>query len=628
MSDTKHFRVGKARTLLQSLIDWYQKNKKTLPESRRQSLANDLKTLDEAILEKDRPKIDEVATRLEQFQNTSVKKPAWKYTLELIGALLFALLIATIVRQVWFEFHEIPTGSMRPTYKEQDKLIVSKSAYGINVPFSTAHFQFDPSLVTRTNVFTFSADNIPMRDADGSYFGVFPYKKRLIKRVMGLPGDTLYFYGGKLYGIDKDGIRINEYNDSPWMQSLEYIPFLSFTGEIASTGYNAAVVKQMNIPLGKVTFGMSGGTQGQLYVDGKLIPDNPYAAGKPHDTIQTYGDFWGIGNYAMVQLLTKEQVAATGNVNMNTLKDAEFYLELRHNPSLSYPPLYVSTLPNGTGIVIPCFHSYIPLKSRHLNAFMDTLYTARFVVEGGQIRRYDAEAKVPYLTNAKLDNVPDGTYEFYHGKAYQISWGGVATELPIEHPLYDRSGKNIQVFFNHGLDFWIYNAPQGKKQYNFPHRYAYFRDGDFYVMGGVMMQKNDSVLRNFLADEKAKAETSTPISPYLPFVDKGPPMSDEFIKKFGLHIPEKHYLALGDNHAMSGDSRVWGFVPEANIQGAPSFVMWPTGPRFGWAKSEPERPWITLPNLIVWSLAAAIIGGLCVWTYRKHQRSQLPKDFF
>ena len=43
----------------------------------------------------------------------------------------------------------------------------------------------------------------------------------------------------------------------------------------------------------------------------------------------------------------------------------------------------------------------------------------------------------------------------------------------------------------------------------------------------------------------------------------------EFIQKFGLKIPPKSYLALGDNHAMSADRRDFGFVPEANVRGGP-----------------------------------------------------------
>ena len=40
-------------------------------------------------------------------------------------------------------------------------------------------------------------------------------------------------------------------------------------------------------------------------------------------------------------------------------------------------------------------------------------------------------------------------------------------------------------------------------------------------------------------------------------------------------VPEKSYIALGDNRPNSADSRYWGYVPEQNIRGPVILRYWP-----------------------------------------------------
>ena len=86
-----------------------------------------------------------------------------------IGLVVFSL------RSSLADWSDVPTGSMKPTILEGDRVYVNKLAYDLKVPFTTRHLA-EWSNPHRGDIVVFFSPH------DG---------KRLVKRVVGLPGDTI-----------------------------------------------------------------------------------------------------------------------------------------------------------------------------------------------------------------------------------------------------------------------------------------------------------------------------------------------------------------------------------------------------------------------------------------------------
>lgn len=112
---------------------------------------------------------------------------------ENVKSLLGALLIFLFVRTFLIEAFRIPSGSMEPTLLVGDWLFVNKLVYGPHIPFTRAHLPgyAEPA---RYDVVVFESPYQP----DEAAIGGDP-TPTLVKRLVGLPGDTLYMRGGRLF---------------------------------------------------------------------------------------------------------------------------------------------------------------------------------------------------------------------------------------------------------------------------------------------------------------------------------------------------------------------------------------------------------------------------------------------
>jgi signal peptidase I len=98
--------------------------------------------------------------------------PRWQYLIkEWVEPILLAVILALVIRTFFLQAFKIPTGSMRPTLIENDRVLVNKILYDYKEP------KHGDIIVFRYPV-------------DG--------KKDFIKRLVGLPGDTIEIRQGKV----------------------------------------------------------------------------------------------------------------------------------------------------------------------------------------------------------------------------------------------------------------------------------------------------------------------------------------------------------------------------------------------------------------------------------------------
>ena len=115
---------------------------------------------------------------------------------EHIKGILGAVVIFLALRTFFIEAYRIPSGSMIPTLLIGDWLFVNKLVYGPHIPFTSINLP-GYSSPRRYDVAVFvSPTQIDQPDDPNP---------TLVKRVVGLPGDTLYMRQGKLYvnGIEQ-----------------------------------------------------------------------------------------------------------------------------------------------------------------------------------------------------------------------------------------------------------------------------------------------------------------------------------------------------------------------------------------------------------------------------------------
>jgi len=100
-------------------------------------------------------------------------------------ALIIALILALIIRAFLLQAYRIPSSSMEDTLLKGDHILATKYNYGMTIPFTTHKLWGKDIVPNRGDVIIFSFPNNTSID--------------FVKRVIGLPGDTIAVRDKKVY---------------------------------------------------------------------------------------------------------------------------------------------------------------------------------------------------------------------------------------------------------------------------------------------------------------------------------------------------------------------------------------------------------------------------------------------
>lgn len=126
----------------------------------------------------------------------SESQSIWQEIVSFVKTLSTILILALVIRTLIIEPFKIPSASMRPTLEIGDYILVLKYSYGLRIPF-VAESAYQWSAPKRGDVVVFTRPDDPATPTeDDSAINI-------IKRVIGLPGETVEVRGTQVFIDDK-----------------------------------------------------------------------------------------------------------------------------------------------------------------------------------------------------------------------------------------------------------------------------------------------------------------------------------------------------------------------------------------------------------------------------------------
>jgi signal peptidase I len=171
----------------------------------------------------------------------------WRYWVKPVAVVIVVLLT---VRSAIADWNDVPTGSMKPTILEGDRILVNKLAYDLKVPFTRWHL-------------------LQWGDPERGEIVVFPSPRdeiRLVKRIVGTPGDVLELRENRLF-VNGKPASYEPLDAAVWRQ-LTVLDQEGHSFWVETLGRKSHPVMKSLAPLGADNFGPVLVPRGHYFVMG------------------------------------------------------------------------------------------------------------------------------------------------------------------------------------------------------------------------------------------------------------------------------------------------------------------------------------------------------------------------
>ncbi len=165
----------------------------TLNDDDKKKIEQQIQELKTALANKSRSQAKKTAGNLKKKISQTMPKSTLEVLLEYAVSFAAAILIALVIRHFLIEPFKIPTGSMIPTFKPGDYILVNKARYGPRIPFTNVR-PFGSYKPRRWDIVVFTTKGIERASR---------YPKNFVKRIVGLPGEEIEIRDGEIYVNEK-----------------------------------------------------------------------------------------------------------------------------------------------------------------------------------------------------------------------------------------------------------------------------------------------------------------------------------------------------------------------------------------------------------------------------------------